>query len=164
MGPTNDFDVAVIGGGIMGCATALNLAGGGMRTGLLERRGLCMEASGVNAGTLTHRTGPVSMQPYYTRSIAMWKSASQWLGDDVGFRERGGLTVAFNDKEAARATEDFKRRKQQEVEIELIDGDRARDIEPNLSKHAVLASYFPRDAFANSSKTGYRSEEHTSEL
>ena len=52
VGPADDFDVAVIGGGIMGCATALNLARGGMRTVLLERRGLCMEASGVNAGTL----------------------------------------------------------------------------------------------------------------
>ena len=81
VGPADDFDVAVIGGGIMGCATALNLARGGMRTVLLERRGLCMEASGVNAGTLTHRTGPVSMQPYYTRSIAMWKNAGQWLGE-----------------------------------------------------------------------------------
>jgi glycine/D-amino acid oxidase-like deaminating enzyme len=86
------------------------------------------------------------MQPYYTRSIAMWKTAGQWLGDDVGFRERGGLTVAFNEKQADRATADFERRKQQEVEVELIDGDRARSIEPNLSKHAVLASYFPRDA------------------
>src|SRR6185436_6178469 len=65
MGAADDFDMAVIGGGIMGCATALNLARGGMRTVLLDRRGLCMEASGVNAGTLTHRTGPVSMQPYY---------------------------------------------------------------------------------------------------
>ena len=155
MGPADDFDVAVIGGGIMGCATALNLARGGMRTVVLERRGLCMEASGVNAGTLTHRTGRASMQPYYTRSIAMWKTAGQWLGDDVGFRERGGLTVAFNEKQADRATADFERRKQQEVEVELIDGDRARSIEPNLSKHAVLASYFPRDAYANSSRTGY---------
>lgn len=155
MGPADDFDVAVIGGGIMGCATALNLARGGMRTILLDRRGLCMEASGVNAGTLTHRTGRPAMQSYYTRSIAMWKTAGQWLGDDVGYRERGGLTVAFNDKQAERASADFKLRKQQEVEVELIDGDHARTIEPNLSKDCVLASYFPRDAYANSSRTGY---------
>lgn len=155
MAPANEFDVAVIGGGIMGCATALNLARSGMRACIIERRGLCMEASGVNAGTLTHRTGPVSMQPYYKRSIAMWKSAPQWLGSDVGFKERGGLTVAFNEKEAERTRADFALRKQQEVEIELIDGRQARMLEPNLAENAVLASYFPRDGYANSNQTGY---------
>jgi glycine/D-amino acid oxidase-like deaminating enzyme len=155
MAPAGEFDVAIIGGGIMGSATALNLVRGGMRTCIIERRGLCMEASGVNAGTLTHRTGPVSMQPYYTRSIALWKTTPQWLGADVGFKERGGLTVAFTEKEAERTRADFALRKQQEVEIELIDGNEARRLEPNLSGNAVLASSFPRDGYANSNQTGY---------
>lgn len=42
---SNDpFDAAVIGGGVMGSATALRLARGGMRVVLFERQGLCMEA------------------------------------------------------------------------------------------------------------------------
>ena len=47
------FDAAVVGGGLLGCTVALFLARSGMRTALVERGGLCREASGTNAGTLT---------------------------------------------------------------------------------------------------------------
>src|ERR1700691_988536 len=116
------FDIAVVGGGIMGSATALNLARAGLSTIVLERRGLCMEASGVNAGTLTHRTGPAEMQAYYTRAIRLWKSSSEWLGFDVGFRERGGLTIGFSEADAERIASVYESRKDTEVEIELIHG------------------------------------------
>lgn len=149
------FDVAVVGGGIMGCTTALNLARGGMSTVLCERRGLCTEASGVNAGTLTHKAGPDFLQSYYTRSIALWKTAAGWLDADVGFCERGGLTLAFGETEAARLSEGFERLRDLEVEIELVGGNRARQLEPNLSDRVTHAYYFPRDAYANSYKVGY---------
>ena len=47
------YDIAIIGGGALGCSSALWLARGGMKVALIERSGLCMEASGRNAGTLT---------------------------------------------------------------------------------------------------------------
>jgi sarcosine oxidase, subunit beta len=149
------FDVAVVGGGIMGCQTALDLACGGMRTVLLERRGLCMEASGVNAGTLAHRMCPIAMQAYYSRAIELWKTLADRLGADVGFRERGGLTIAFTAAETERLTSIYEARKATGVEIELIDGKRARELEPNLSERVACACYFPRDGFADSNRTGY---------
>ena len=148
-------DIAVIGGGIMGCAAALELARAGLGTMLVERRGLCMEASGVNAGTLTHRTGPAEMQAYYTRAIQLWKTASQWLGADVGFRERGGLTIGFTERECERVAAAYEQRKDTEVEIALVDGARARTLEPNLSERVRLACWFPRDGYADSNRTGY---------
>ena len=85
------LDAAVIGGGAMGCTTALHLARGGMRVSLLERRGLCMEASGVNAGTLTLQTKQVALVPYALRGYQLWRTASEWFGMDVGVRPKGGL-------------------------------------------------------------------------
>jgi glycine/D-amino acid oxidase-like deaminating enzyme len=149
------FDVAVIGGGAVGSATALNLARNGMKTVLIERRGLCMEASGVNAGTLTHHTGSHKMNKYYQRGIALWKSSPEWLGFDAGFRERGGLTLAFNEDEAKSIEEALHHYQEQGCEIELVGGNRAREIDPNLSHRAIAALYFPRDGYANSNRTGF---------
>ena len=74
------YDAAVIGGGILGCSTALNLARGGMRVTVLERRGLGMGASSVNGGTLAMQTKTVAMIPYHLRSLELWRTAGDWLG------------------------------------------------------------------------------------
>ncbi len=55
----------------MGCTTALHLARGGMGVSLLVRRGLCMEASGVNAGTLTLQAKQVALVPYALRGYQL---------------------------------------------------------------------------------------------
>jgi sarcosine oxidase subunit beta len=149
------FDVAVIGGGAVGSSTALNLARSGMRVVVIERRGLCMEASGVNAGTLTHNTGPEAMNKYYARAIAMWKTSPEWLGFDVGFRERGGMTVAFTEQEAAENEESCELFRAQGTPCEIIGGNRARELDPNLSTRVIQALYFPQDGYANSNRTGY---------
>ena len=67
---SNDpFDAAVIGGGVMGSATALRLARGGMRVVLFERQGLCMEASGVNAGSLSSMIKRAILIPHAMRAM-----------------------------------------------------------------------------------------------
>ena len=45
MTASDRFDVAIVGGGILGCSTALHLARGGMRAVVIERGSLCMAAS-----------------------------------------------------------------------------------------------------------------------
>ena len=66
------FDAAVVGGGVMGCTTALFLARGGMRVALIERDALCRAASGVNAGTLTLHMTRAALVPYAMRAWHMW--------------------------------------------------------------------------------------------
>ena len=56
---TVQYDIAVIGGGIMGCATALRMAEGGMHA-VLDQGDLGQGASGVNAGTLSLQIKRVS--------------------------------------------------------------------------------------------------------
>ena len=50
--PPARYDVAVVGGGITGCATAYHLARAGASVVLLERSEVGTEASGRNAGSL----------------------------------------------------------------------------------------------------------------
>src|SRR5690606_34058134 len=90
------YDIAVVGGGIMGCGTALRLAEGGMRTLVLEQGDIGQGASGANAGTLSLQIKRVRLMPYALRGHAEW----QRMGDAVGFHRPGGYTLAFNEREA----------------------------------------------------------------
>lgn len=147
------YDAVVIGGGIMGCNTALNLARGGMKVAVAERRGLCMAASGVNVGTLTLHTHPVSMVPYHRRSIEMWKNSADWLAD-VGVRERGGITVAFTDEEIEMLATELDDRNEAGAPTEIIDTKRIQQIDPAISERIRFAYYCPLDGYADSNLTG----------
>jgi glycine/D-amino acid oxidase-like deaminating enzyme len=148
------FDVAVVGGGVMGCSTALFLARAGQRVVLLERGGLCREASGVNAGTLTMQMTRASMVPYALRAWELWQDAPRWLGLDVGARVRDGLSVAFTEAEAAMLEARATARRAAGAPIELVGANRAREIEPNLSDRALMAAFCPVDGFASAYLTG----------
>jgi glycine/D-amino acid oxidase-like deaminating enzyme len=139
----------------MGCTVALHLARSAMRTILLERRGLCTEASGVNAGTLSMQHPPrPELVPYALGGRDRWRTAPDWLGAEVGFRERGGLVLAFTEEEAEALETGMAERKAAGSPIEVVSAKRAREIEPGLSEHPVLASYCALDGFANSSLLG----------
>ena len=90
-------DTVVVGGGVMGCTVAFRLAERGQRVVLLERGGLCMQASGVNAGTLSIQIKRAVLVPYAMRGWDLWRTTRDWLGVDVGFEQVGGVTLAFTD-------------------------------------------------------------------
>lgn len=101
MGASATFDVAVIGGGVMGSGTALHLAWGGMRVVLIERGRLCRQASGANAGGMTMQDKPPALIPYFLRARELWETAGEWLGGDAGYRKTGGFFLAFREAEVA---------------------------------------------------------------
>ncbi len=152
---TERYDCAVVGGGVMGCSTALFLARGGMRVVLLDRGPVCRQASGVNAGTLTMQMTRAALIPYAMKAWDMWMHAPDWLdGADVLARTCPGLSVAFTDQEAEILTERARLRRAAGAPIELISGPRACCVEPGLNTTVLLAGYCPIDGYASAYLTG----------
>ncbi|MEX2644275.1 MAG: FAD-binding oxidoreductase [Acetobacterales bacterium] len=155
MTPTDSFDTAVIGGGLMGCGTALRLARGGRRVVVLERRGLCMEASGVNAGSLSPMIKRAALMPYALRSYDMWQNTREWLGGDIEAHRKSGLILAFTEREAELLEKMMRERIEAGAPAEMIGGNRAKEIEPSLADGVILAAWSQMDGHGNSSRTGH---------
>ena len=148
------FDAVVIGGGVMGCSTALHLARAGMRVGLVDRGALCREASGVNAGTLTLHMTRAALIPYAMRGWQMWMEAGQWLGLGVLATRMPGLTLAFTEAECELVELRAKARRDYGAPIEVVTPERARQIEPGLHPGLLKAGYCEIDGFASAYLTG----------
>lgn len=149
------MDIAVIGAGVMGCSTALHLARGGMRVALLDRGGICREASGVNAGTLTMQMTRAALVPYALRAHAMWLRMPEWCdGGDVLATACPGLSVAFTAHEAAMLEERATARRAAGAPIELVTPAQACAIEPGLNPGILLAGHCPIDGFTSAYLTG----------
>lgn len=147
-------DLGVVGGGLLGSTVALFAARGGMDVALVERGPLCREASGVNAGTLTMQMTRVNLIPYALRGHAMWATAGDWLGHDVGLVVCEGLSLAFSEREAELLSFRAGKRREAGAPIELVSADRARHIEPGLSDHVLMAAHCSVDGFTNAYLTG----------
>ncbi len=148
------YDVAVVGAGVMGAATALFLARGGMRCLLLDRGGICRSASGTNAGTLTLHMTRAALIPYALRGWEMWTGSGDWLGADPGVTATDGLSLAFTEAEAALLEARAAARQAEGAPIEVIDPARAREIEPGLTDRLRLAAHCPIDGHVTANLTG----------
>ena len=140
-------DVLVIGGGIVGAATAYQLAKRGASVTLLEADQLASGATGRNLGYIwvhTRRPGPELELVMTTRNEL--EGLPEELGADFGLRTNGGLIYVTNEAQAAVMREFVERRTADGVPMRLLDGDEARAIAPILPDTVVAASFCPLDA------------------
>jgi D-hydroxyproline dehydrogenase subunit beta len=85
-------DVAVVGGGIVGCALAAFLAEGGARVRLYERERIAAGASGRNSGLLQHPLDP-ALVPLYDESLRHYAE----LGRGFALPDACGLLLVSAD-------------------------------------------------------------------
>jgi glycine/D-amino acid oxidase-like deaminating enzyme len=168
-GSTQTTDVLIIGGGILGCATAYYLAKRGVDVLLVERGGLNREASGTNAGSLHIQIHAAHFRFQYLESprarerqaffaecnrlfveaAEVWPRLEHELEIDLGLRYAGGLMVAETESELEilRAKVDYERGVG--LHTELLSTREMLRHEPCLSSELLGASYCPTEGFAN---------------
>ena len=144
---TSSPDVLVIGGGIVGAATAYHLARRGVSVTLLEADHLASGATGRNLGFIwlhTRKKGPELDLVMATR-IGL-ESLPDELGEDFGLRTNGGLIYAVTEAQAIVMREFVDARVADGLAMEYLTGDEARALAPILPETVVAASFCPLDA------------------
>ncbi|MEO1067417.1 MAG: FAD-dependent oxidoreductase, partial [Pseudomonadota bacterium] len=82
-------DVAIIGAGIAGVATALELTERGHRVAIFEKGAVACEQSSRNWGWCRQMGRDPRELPLIQISLQLWREMHQRTGEDVGFRECG---------------------------------------------------------------------------
>lgn len=90
-------DVVVIGGGIIGTSTALELAERGQRVALCEKGGIAQEQSSRNWGWVRITRRDEREIPLMAESLRIWDGLAERTGRDAGFK-RAGLAFACADE------------------------------------------------------------------
>jgi sarcosine oxidase subunit beta len=127
-------DVVVVGGGVIGCACARELASRGLRVSLVEREALAAGASGRNHGLLSMPTDPV-LAPMTHRSLEAYLDLAQDppLPLRVHRDPLGLLVVAGDERERVDARAEAEAAQACGVAAQRLDGPALAEAEPGLA-------------------------------
>ncbi|HUF51184.1 MAG TPA: glycine oxidase ThiO [Longimicrobiales bacterium] len=151
----NQADVVIIGGGVIGCAIARELAQRGVQVIVVERDSPGRRATWAAAGMLSPLGEAVSGGPFLEladASLARYASFAHALREetsiDVEYRTSGKLHVSLGDHDdglRTLAADPVAAR----FDVSLLAGDAARAMEPALSDAVTSALFVGRDHRVN---------------
>ena len=144
-------DIAIIGAGIIGVMTALELAERGLSVGLFEKGQIAGEQSGRNWGWVRKMGRDPREIPLMIQSIALWRGMNERLGRETGFRQCGIAYLAQNAKQMAGHESWLKSAGDHPVGSRLITGTEVASLLPDLVKPFAGALYTQDDARAEPS-------------
>ena len=139
--------VIVVGGGIVGCATAYYCAREGMRVTLLERRTVGYGASGRNPGWIwLHCRTPGFALDISRAGRALYTELLAELPGGFEFRPSGGLMYFLTPAQGAVFEAFVAARRADGLDMTLIGGAQVRRLVPPIRDDVLGASYCPEDA------------------
>jgi len=146
-------DVVVIGAGVQGCAVAWRLAQAGLRVVVLEKSIPGAEASSAAAGILSPGVEAEEPGPFHSLCVASLERYRQFAEDverasgvQVGFRGGGTLQVAFDDPTARVMAARAEKLEQHGIDVDVLDPDAVRKLEPDLDRHLRGGLWFRGEA------------------
>ncbi len=139
MRSTREWDVIVVGAGVIGCAVARELASRGSRIVVFDAREAGAGATRASAGVLApyiEAPGDGPLHALTVRSLGLYDefiaSVARDNGPPVEYRRCGTLEVATDDASAARLSALGEWARSTGIEAEWVDGSEARRLEPAL--------------------------------
>ena len=144
--------VAIIGGGIIGATTALELAERGISVVLLEKGAIAGEQSSRNWGWVRCMGRDVRELGLALRSRELWQNMAKRVGRDVGYRQPGIAYVAASDTESAKLAKTAAELKSHGISHEWIERPALSNRFPTLNPQRFQSAlYCPEDGCAEPS-------------
>jgi sarcosine oxidase, subunit beta len=150
--PPRTAELVVIGGGIVGAATAFYAARAGIRPVLIEARpALCTLTTPVSTGAYRLQFSTEEELRLVEESVALFQNFTEVTGQsryDAGIRAQGYLWLTTSAERAAEQRELVQRQHGWGVtDVELLSGDEVRRRFPYVAPAVVQARYRAGDGF-----------------
>lgn len=142
-------DVAIVGGGLVGCSAALFLRQRGASVVLLERGTCGSQASGVNYGGVRQQGRHLAELPLARRSRAIWARLKDLIGTDGEFMASGHLKLARSETEMESLENYASEACTYGLALNLMSARTLAERFPWLGSGVIGGSYSPEDGHAN---------------
>lgn len=140
-------DVAIVGGGIVGCATAWNLAKAGVRVAVFERATVASEQSSRAWGFIRQQGRHEAEIPLAVEAKREWENLTQLYGCDATKYTQGGILVpAETEEDEERVVRGHELAKQFGMATRIVNRAGVSELIPQLAGNWRSGLYTPDDA------------------
>lgn len=144
--PNPDYDVIIVGAGIVGAACGDELAARGMRVAVMDHDVVGSGATAAGMGHIVVMDDSEAQFALTRYSQRLWQKLRPELSDDVEYEQCGTIWVAADEEEMAEV-----RRKRQfytdrAVATEVLHAEQLKHSEPNLREGLLGGLLVPEDA------------------
>ena len=137
---TRKVQVAIIGGGVVGCSTLLHLAEAGWTDAiLLERNILTAGATWHAAGNGGAWSGSTLITRFMKHSLALYRRLEREAGQPLGLHQPGSFTVTSNPARMDQFHRQVARGKTLDLEFEVCGPDEMRESAPLMRTEGLVA-------------------------
>lgn len=143
-------DAVVIGGGVIGTSVAYRLSEQGRRTILVEKGSMASGASGAcDKAVFLQSKKPGFHMELAKASMNIYEQLEEELGVPFEFKKSGGMIVIENESQHEVMQQFVRHQQAAGIDVRLLDGDEARNIQAFLSPHVIGATWSKEDAEVN---------------
>lgn len=151
-------DVAVVGGGVIGCAIAYYLAKAGVEVTIFEKEPSGGQTSAAAAGMLAPISEAANDDPFFhmgVKGLSMYPDLAAQLREETGidilYTESGIIRIALTEEEREhlRGQAEVQQR-ELGLDVRWLDSDEARRLEPGLSPEVQGAVFSPQERHVSS--------------
>ena len=140
------YDVAVIGAGIVGAASALECVNSGLKTAIIEAGIVGGGATAAGMGHLVVMDDSEAQFALTDYSCRLWREIREELPRDVEYLSCGTIWVAADDEEMVEVRRKEQYYKDRGVAVEVLDARMLAEAEPNLRSDLVGGLRVPGDS------------------
>jgi|SRR5690554_2694628 len=150
---TKSADVVIIGGGIIGCATAYHLAKQGITDVIVVEKDFLASGSTGRCGAGARQQWGLKMNVLLAKeSVKAFENLNEELdtGLDIEFKQKGYLMLAYTEKMVEQYKKNVQLQQGLDVPVQLLTPQEAQEIVPHLNTEGLLAAtYCPTDGHVN---------------
>ncbi len=145
----NVFDVLIVGGGIMGCSSAYQLARRGLKVALLEKEQIAAGGSGKSSAIIRQHYSNELTARMALYSLRVFQNFADEVGGECGFTTTGFIAIASAaDQQGLQANVALQQRVG--INTSLLSPEELREVMPGLeTADLVAAAYEPESGYAD---------------